>query len=143
MRFSYIDHIGIAVDDLECAIERYTRLHGAPPSYVTTVPAEQVTVAFFPVGPTKIELLAGTSAESPIARFIAKRGPGLHHICYAVEDWTRTIATLHDEGMTPIVREASVGAGGKRVLFFHPREMGGVLIELLAVTPPTPILKMT
>lgn len=130
MRFTRVDHIGIAVADFEAAVALYTTLHGAPPARSTAVPSEQVRVAFFPVGPTQIELLAATSPESPLARFIAQRGPGLHHICYAVEDFARAQRELEAEGFTPIARPTTHGAAGTRVAFFHPKTTGGVLIEI-------------
>ncbi|MBI4239109.1 MAG: methylmalonyl-CoA epimerase [Deltaproteobacteria bacterium] len=132
MRFSHLDHVGIAVEDFEAAVTRYTALHGVPPAHVTTVPSEQVQVAMFAVGPTKIELLAATDPQSPIARFIAKRGPGLHHIAYAVTDFDASVAALQAEGLTPIQRPTAFGAEGHRVAFFHPKETGGVLIEIVS-----------
>ncbi len=130
-RFDHLDHIGIAVTDLDAAIALYTTLHSTPPSHITTVASEQVRVAFFPVGPTNIELLAATHAGSPIAHFIAKRGPGLHHLCYAVVNFDATVAELTAAGLTPIARNTTVGADGQRVIFFHPKSTGGVLIELV------------
>lgn len=131
MRFDHLDHIGIAVSDLDESIALYTTLHGTPPSHVTTVAGEQVRVAFFPVGPTNIELLAATHNDSPIAHFIAKRGPGLHHICYATVHFDAMIAELTAAGLTPVARKSTTGANGHRVMFFHPKSTGGVLIELL------------
>ena len=134
MRFTHIDHIGIAVKDLDAAIACYTKLHGVPPEKITEVPSEQVKVAFFPVGPTKIELLAATSNKSPLAKSIAKRGEGLHHICYAVADFDAALDALRSEGFEPIARPSNIGAAGCPVAFFHPKETGGVLIE---ITPKT------
>lgn len=131
MRFSHLDHVGIAVEDFSAAVARFTALHGAPPAHVTIVPSEHVQVAMFAVGPTKIELLAATDPQSPIARFIAKRGPGLHHIAYAVTDFEASVAALQAEGFTPIQRPPAPGAEGGRFAFFHPKETGGVLIEIV------------
>lgn len=133
MRFAHIDHIGIAVEDFDAAIVTYTALHGMPPTAVLDVPAEQVRVALFPVGATKIELLAATAPSSPIAQFLAQRGPGLHHIGYAVADFDRAIQELTRDGFQPITRATSEGAAGCRIAFFHPKTAHGVLIELVEV----------
>ncbi len=136
MRFAYIDHIGIAVEDFDAAVALYTKLHGVSPSHMTDVPSEQVRVALFPVGPTKIELLAATSPDSPIAKSIAKRGAGIHHICYAVEDFDAAIRELTAEGLHSIPRPTTHGAEGARVAFFHPKTTGGVLLEITEVAVP-------
>ncbi len=130
MRFSHIDHIGIAVENLDQAIATYTTLHGMPPSRITEVSTEHVKVALFPIGPTKIELLAATNPQSPIAKFLAKHGPGLHHICYAVNDFSAVVRELTTAGMQCIERPTTHGAEGTRIAFFHPKSTGGVLIEL-------------
>lgn len=134
MRFINVDHIGIAVADLDESIATYTRLLGCGPSRCETVPTEKVRVAFFDAGPTRIELLAATDATSPIAKFIAKRGPGIHHICFAVADMDVAIAGCRADGLTPLSHGDRIGAEGKRVAFFHPKETGGVLIELVEAT---------
>lgn len=131
MRFAHIDHIGIAVEDFDAAIATYTALHGMPPNKIVDVPAEQVRVALFPVGATKIELIAATDPASPIAKFLATRGPGLHHVCYAVADFDRAVQELTRDGFQPITRSAAEGAAGCRIAFFHPKTTHGVLIELV------------
>lgn len=133
MRFSHIDHIGIAVADLERAVATYTVLHGAAPSTIHDVPAEHVRVAFFPVGATKIELLAATSPVSPIATFLDKRGEGLHHICYVVADIAQAVRELASKGFTPVTRPAATGVHGCAIAFFHPKTTHGVLIELVGL----------
>lgn len=130
MRFNRIDHIGVAVSDLNAAIATYTRLHGAPPSQVTDVQSEGVRVAFFPVGQTKIELIAALDENSSIAKYISKRGEGIHHICYAVADLSAAITALKLDGFSP-VGFSGVGAEGGAVTFYHPKELHGVLVELV------------
>lgn len=131
MRFTWIDHIGIAVEDFDAAVACYAKLHGVAPAKIVDVAAEQVRVAMFPVGPTKIELLGATSPESPIATFIAKKGPGLHHLCYGVQDLTAAVRELTAEGFTTIGAAQPAGADGHPFVFFHPQSTGGVLIELV------------
>lgn len=131
MRFAHIDHIGIAVEDFDAAVATYTALHGMPPSKIVDVPAEQVRVALFPLGATKIELVAATSPSSPIAKFLAKRGSGLHHVCYAAADFDRAVQELTRDGFQPIMRPHQTGADGCRIAFFHPKTTHGVLIELV------------
>lgn len=131
MRFAHIDHIGIAVEDLDAAIATYTALHGVPPDTIVDVPAEQVRVALFPVGATKIELIAATDPSSPIAKFLTKRGAGLHHVCYAAADFDRAVQELTRDGFQPILRPDRAGADGCRIAFFHPKTTHGVLIELV------------
>lgn len=131
-----IDHIGIAVSDLDAAIARYTQLMGFPPDRIEDVPTENVKVAFFQVGAISVELLAATSPESPIAQFIAKRGEGVHHLAYRVADLTAAIAQYQKEGLTIIggVRPGATprgGAGGTRVAFLHPKSTHGCLVELV------------
>lgn len=131
MRLTHVDHIGIAVADLDEGIATYTRLFGSGPSKCETVSSERVRVAFFDAGPTRIELLAATDATSPIAKFLAKRGPGIHHICFAVADMDQAIAGCKADGLTPLSEGDRIGVDGHRVAFFHPKETGGVLIELV------------
>lgn len=130
MHFTQIDHIGIAVRDLAQAVATYTRLHGAAPVHQCDVPGEGVAVAMFAVGGSTIELLAPLSDQSPIAAFLAKRGEGLHHICYVVADVATTTERLITAGFTPIQRPTTAGVAGGAIQFFHPRETHGVLIEI-------------
>ena len=125
-----VDHIGIAVADLEAAIELYTGLLGAGPDHIEDVEDQQVRAAFFGVGETNLELLAPTADDSPIARSLAKRGPGIHHICLEVEDLEAKLAELKEQGVRLIDEVPRQGAHNKRIAFIHPKAMGGVLIEL-------------
>ena len=127
-----IDHIGIAVADIETAIETYATAFGLRPERVEEIEGQGVRAHLLPIGETRIELLEPVDESSPIARFIARHGPGIHHIAFAVDDFDARRARAIASGLEPI-GEPSVGAGGKRVQFFHPRSTGGVLIEICSV----------
>lgn len=128
--FERIDHIGIAVFDIDKALELYRDRMGMVPGLRRKVEAQQVEVQFLELPGTKIELLAPLSDDSPISRFLAKRGEGLHHITYAVPDVTRALAQLTAGGIEAIDKVPRPGAEGKAVAFLHPRSTGGVLVEL-------------
>ncbi len=125
-----IEHIGIAVRDIVSANETYARLLGTPHYKTERVESEAVETSFFRIGESKIELLQATGPDSAIARSIEKRGEGIHHIAFAVEDIEAEIKRLKDEGFTPISAAPKQGADGKLVFFFHPKSANGVLIEL-------------
>lgn len=127
---SPIDHVGIAVRSLEEAVPLWRALLGDPPSGWEPVPAEGVRVAFFGEGAGRIELLEPTDPESPVGRFIERRGEGIHHVCLAVEDLDGALDRAREAGLEPIDPGVRRGAGGHRVAFFHPRDTGGVLVEL-------------
>ncbi|MGQ9683185.1 MAG: methylmalonyl-CoA epimerase [Anaerolineae bacterium] len=124
-----IEHIGIAVLDLEAALAFYRDTLGLQ-TEIEEVPSQQVRVAVMPVGTTRIELLQSTTPEGPIARFIDKRGEGIHHLCLEVDDIQQAMATLQAAGAQLIDSQPRLGAGGRRVAFVHPRSAHGVLIEL-------------
>lgn len=126
-----LDHIGIAVASIDDALPIWSALsHGAVHGR-QFVPEQQVEVAFIGTGPGKIELLAPTAPDSPVARFLERRGPGLHHLCYSVGDLPASLADHIAAGFEPIDRVPRRGAGGHLVAFLHPRTAGGVLVELL------------
>lgn len=125
-----IAHIGIAVRDLDEALRLYHETLGLPLHGRETVESDRVTVAFLPAGDTELELLEATDPESPVARFIEKRGEGIHHIALEVDDVAESLKTLHDRGYRLIDEVPRIGAGGARVAFVHPRSTSGVLIEL-------------
>ena len=125
-----IEHLGIAVKNLAEANDTYTRLLGTPPYKAEAVASEGVTTSFFQVGPNKIELLEATNPDSPIAKFIEKRGEGIHHIAFAVTDIKAEMARLAGEGFTLLNQEPKAGADNKWVAFLHPKNSHGVLIEL-------------
>lgn len=125
-----IEHIGIAVKDLEASNQLFTAILGEPPYKAETVESEGVTTSFFEVGPNKIELLEATNPDSPIAKFIEKRGEGIHHIAFEVEDIEAEIARLQEEGFTLLHLQPKMGADNKLIAFMHPKSSNGVLIEL-------------
>ena len=125
-----IEHIGIAVKDLEVSNLVFEKLFGAPAYKFEEVVSEGVTTSFFQSGPNKIELLAATDADSPIAKFIDKKGEGIHHIAFDVEDIVAEIARLKNEGFVVLNEIPKKGADNKWVAFLHPKSTNGVLIEL-------------
>jgi methylmalonyl-CoA/ethylmalonyl-CoA epimerase len=125
-----IEHIGIAVKDLEESNKLFASLFGKPPYKIEEVASAGVKTSFFEAGPNKIELLAATNPESPIAKFIAKKGEGIHHIAFAVTDIYSEIERLQKEGFTVLNKIPKKGADNKLVVFLHPKTTNGVLIEL-------------
>ncbi len=132
-----VSHVGIAVADLEQSIMRYSLLTGQPPVEIVEVPDQQVKVAMFARSKdtqehrsTRIELVAATSPESPIARFIARRGEGIHHLCLYVNDIEAKLAELKRAGVRLIDESPRLGADNERIAFIHPSSMAGVLVEL-------------
>jgi methylmalonyl-CoA/ethylmalonyl-CoA epimerase len=131
---SEIDHLGIAVKSLAQAKKFYETL-GLSPMADETVEAEKVRLSMVPLGESRIELLEPTSDDSPIARFLAKRGEGLHHVALNVEDLSGTVERLKANGTRLISDEIKVGAGGHLYVFVHPSSAGGVLLELVEDAP--------
>lgn len=125
-----IEHIGIAVRDLEESSVLFEKLLGTPAYKTEEVTSEGVRTAFFQSGPNKVELLEATSETSPIARFLEKRGEGIHHVAFEVDDLQAEISRLQEAGFTLINETPKLGADQKRVVFLHPKTTGGVLIEL-------------
>ena len=124
-----IEHVGIAVRSIEQARQFYEAL-GLAVDHIEEVPQEGVRVAMIPCGPSTIELLEPTSDDSPIARFLAKRGPGIHHLCLASDGVVADDRRLREAGFEVLRPEPTRGAGGCWVQFVHPRSTGGVLLEL-------------
>ena len=125
-----IEHIGIAVKDLEKSNNLYAALLGVSHYKTEEVVSEGVKTSFFKSGPNKIELLEATNPESPIAKFIEKKGEGIHHIAFAVSDIKAEIKRLENEGFIVLNKEPKKGADNKLVAFLHPKSTNGVLIEL-------------
>jgi methylmalonyl-CoA/ethylmalonyl-CoA epimerase len=125
-----IEHIGIAVSDLQSAGLLYEKLLNTPVYKTEDVPTEGVKTAFLQSGPNKVELLESTGADSPIAKFIAKKGEGVHHIAFEVNDIKAEMARLKSEGFVLLSDEPKLGADNKWVCFVHPKSAGGVLVEL-------------
>jgi methylmalonyl-CoA epimerase len=126
-----IDHIGIAVSDLQSAIEKYSALFQQQPEHIETVASQKVAIAMFQAGEPAVELLEGTAPDSPIAKYIEKHGEGIHHLCFAVENLDSALNEAQKAGMEKISQQDDRGAGGTRVAFLHPKTTGGVLIELV------------
>ena len=129
-----IDHLGIAVKSLEQAKKFYQQL-GMQVMPEEVVEQEKVRLAMVPVGESRIELLEPLSDESPIARFLAKRGEGLHHVSLRVDDINTTVKRLKQQGVKLISEEVKIGAGGHMYVFVHPSRAGGVLLELVQEAP--------
>jgi len=125
-----VEHIGIAVKDLTTANALYTQLLGVPPYKTETVESEHVITSFFKVGDTKIELLQATNESSAIAKFIAKRGEGMHHVAYAVTDIKAAMQQMEAQGFRLLNDQPKRGADNKWVCFIHPKSCHGVLTEL-------------
>jgi len=125
-----IEHIGIAVKDLEASNNLFEKLFGAPAYKEEAVESEGVKTSFFMNGPNKIELLEATNPDSPIAKFIEKKGEGIHHIAFDVEDIEAEMKRLADEGFILLNDKPKKGADNKLVAFLHPKTTNGVLIEL-------------
>jgi methylmalonyl-CoA/ethylmalonyl-CoA epimerase len=130
MKPSHIEHLGIAVKSLEESIPYYEGLLGTPCYAVEEVKDQKVRTAFFKVGQTKIELLESTDPEGPIGKFLEKKGEGIHHIAFAVEDATRALAEAQGMGLELIDKVSRKGAEEMNIGFLHPRSTHGVLIEL-------------
>lgn len=127
-----IEHIGIAVKDIEEAKKRYELLLGVPPYKEELVESEHVTTAFFRSGPNKIELLAATSEDSAIYKYLEKNREGIHHIAYAVDDIEMEMLRLKKEGFRLLNDKPKKGADNKMICFIHPKDNCGVLTELTA-----------
>lgn len=125
-----LDHIGIAVSSLEEASKTYRDVLGLKDHGVEVVEEQKVKVAFFPVGDTKIELLESTDPEGPIAKFIEKRGEGVQHLAFRVDNIEAALDEMRTKGIRLIDEKPRYGAGGARIAFLHPKSTGGVLIEL-------------
>ncbi|HRK54966.1 MAG TPA: methylmalonyl-CoA epimerase [Cyclobacteriaceae bacterium] len=125
-----IEHIGIAVKNMEEANRLFSKLLGKGPYKIEEVLSVGVRTSFFDVGGVKIELLEATNADSPIAKFIEKKGEGIHHLAFAVDDINKSIAAKVEEGFTVINDKPKEGADNKIIAFLHPKSTNGVLVEL-------------
>ncbi len=128
IRGARIAHIGVAVTDLAAALPFYTEVLGLTPRPAET--ADGATIVSIPFGESDVELLQPLSAESPVAKFIAKRGPGIHHVCYRVPDLEAALAACRAAGYRLVDETPRTGAHGKRIAFLHPKGTAGILIEL-------------
>jgi methylmalonyl-CoA epimerase len=127
-----IHHLGVAVDDLDAALDTYSRYFGAELEHRDTVPAQGVEAASVRVGDSRVELLASLGEETPVGKFLAKRGPGMHHVAYEVADVRASLDELQREGAELIDPEPRQGLFGLEVAFVHPDSVHGVLAELVS-----------
>jgi len=125
-----IDHIAVLVEDIDTTLSFWRDALGIDLSHTTDVPAEMAQIAFLPVGASEIELVKPTSSDSGLARYLEKRGPGMHHICLEVDDILGMIARLQEHGVQMINTEPRTSADGKKYAFVHPKSAGGVMVEL-------------
>jgi len=130
MNISHIEHLGIAVDNLEESIKYYENVLGLKCYSIEEVVDQKVKTAFFLVGTTKIELLESTSPDGPIGKFIEKKGQGIHHIAFAVDNATKALKTAEERGVRLIDKTSRKGAEGLNIGFLHPKSTLGVLTEL-------------
>ena len=128
-----IHHLGVAVDDLDSALETYERLFGAKVEHQATIDEQGVRAASLRVGEGRVELLEALGQDTPVGRFLAKRGPGMHHVAYEVNDLPATLAELTREGAELIDTEPRAGLFGLEVAFVHPDSVHGVLSEVVSV----------
>jgi methylmalonyl-CoA epimerase len=126
-----IDHVGVAVEDLDAALHLYTEVLGMPLVHREIVEQQGVEAVLLDVGESHVELLAPLGPDTPVGRFLAKKGPGLHHVAYGVEDIDATLAALKAAGMRLIDETPRIGIRGSRVAFAHPASTGGVLTEIV------------
>lgn len=126
-----LDHVGIAVQSLDESIPLFESITGGKGYGREAVESQGVEIVFVGSGAGRVELLAPTREDSPVGKFLAKRGPGVHHLCYRVPDVTAALAEFEREGYQLIDREPRTGGHGHRVAFLHPRSTGGVLVELV------------
>lgn len=126
-----IDHVGIAVEDLDAAVERYRQTLGVEPAHRERVESQGVEEVLLPVGTSFIQLLGALGADTPVGRFLERRGPGVHHIGFRVDDVGSALDQLKGEGVRLIDDTPRPGSRGTTIAFVHPKGMGGVLVELV------------
>ena len=131
MKLTQIDHVGIAVADLDAAVERYVRVFGLQPVHRERVEDQGVEEVLFAAGESFIQLLGALGPDTPVGRFLERRGPGVHHVGYRVHDVALALQDLRTEGVTLIDERPRAGSRGTTIAFVHPKDMGGVLVELV------------
>jgi methylmalonyl-CoA/ethylmalonyl-CoA epimerase len=136
-----IDHIAIVVPNVEEAANFYQDALGLKVTHVEQVDRQDVIVAFLPAGESEIELVEPVSDTSGVSKFLGKRGPGVHHLCLEVDNLEDTLARLKDKGIQLIDEQPTIGSGGKKIAFIHPRNTFGVLIELYEATAEEPLIR--
>jgi len=141
-RIKKIDHVAIVVEDIESALEFWHDALGLELSHVEDVPSQQSVVAFLPAKESEVELVRPTSKESGVARYLDKRGPGMHHICFEVYDIEETLSHLKSKGIRLINEVPQIGTGGKKIAFVHPESTHGVLVELYELSAQEPSIRL-
>ena len=129
-----VDHVAVAVEDLDQAVDLFRRLLGVEPAWEAESTEQKVRVQVFELGGVKIELMEGTDPESTVSKFVERKGPGLHHICYAVDDIKAALARASGEGFQVLGTGDDIGVEGRPVAFLHPGSTGGVLTEFIEGT---------
>ncbi len=129
--FNRVDHIGVAVEDLDASLELYERDYGMKLVHRETVTEQGVEAALLDVGENHVELLAATGPDTPVGKFLAKKGPGMHHVAYQVDDIEATLAALKASGLRLIDETPRTGIRNSRVAFLHPATAGGLLTEIV------------
>jgi methylmalonyl-CoA epimerase len=129
--FNRVDHIGVAVEDIDASLELYERDYGMTLVHRETVAEQGVEAVLLDVGENHIELLAPTGPDTPVGKFIAKKGPGMHHVAYQVDDIEATLAALKEAGLKLIDETPRIGIRNSRVAFLHPKTAGGLLTEIV------------
>lgn len=137
-----INHIAIVVEDIEQALGFWGDSLGLQLSYVEDVPDQESLVAFLPVGDAEVELVKPTSGNSGVARYLKKRGAGIHHICFEVDNIDSCLRMLKERDVRLINEDATIGTGGKRIAFIHPESTHGVLVELYELSPEEPEIRL-
>ncbi len=137
-----INHIAIVVDDIEAALKFWRDALGLELSHVEDVPDQDSIVAFLSIGDSEIELVKPTSEESGVARYLQKRGPGIHHICLEVDDIESSLESLKSKDVLLINETPLIGTGGKKIAFIHPKGTHGVLVELYELTQEEPEIRL-
>jgi methylmalonyl-CoA epimerase len=129
--FNRVDHIGVAVEDIDASLELYERDYGMTLVHRETVAEQGVEAVLLDVGENHIEVLAPTGPDTPVGKFIAKKGPGMHHVAYQVDDIEATLAALKEAGLKLIDETPRIGIRNSRVAFLHPKTAGGLLTEIV------------
>jgi methylmalonyl-CoA/ethylmalonyl-CoA epimerase len=131
VRLTQIDHVGIAVSDLDVAVEHYRRTFGVEPTHRERMDDQGVEEVLFAVGESYVQLLGALGPETPVGQFLERRGPGVHHVAYRVESVVDALEDLRAAGVALVDEEPRAGSRGTRIAFVHPKGVGGVLVELV------------
>ncbi|HSB89654.1 MAG TPA: methylmalonyl-CoA epimerase [Anaerolineales bacterium] len=137
-----VDHVAIVVEDIEAALGFWRDGLGLEVTHVEDVPDQESVVAFLPTGDSEVELVKPTSADSGVARFLGRRGPGIHHICFEVGDLEANLQRLQERGIRLINTQPVIGTAGKKIAFIHPESTHGVLVELYEMTGQEPEIRL-